>query len=348
MQFDFWQLEPALVLALAAWLDYLIGDPWGWPHPVQLMGWVIDRLSKYLIQILNNPITLRCIHFTKKIANLPIDTIAPRCAGIVLGIILVMGSALLGWLIVEAAKWLHPLLGIAVTTVILASCFAGKSLRDAAEKVLQPLTSGDLSGSRSSLSQYVGRDTDKLAEPEILRSVLETVTENATDGVMAPLFYAILGAFLPIVGSVPLALAYKAASTLDSTIGYREAPYTYIGWFSAKQEDVLTWLPCRFLVITLAVISGRPRYVWQMCLRDAPSDPSPNSGWSECVYAAILGVQVGGTNWYRGVAKHKPLLGDPINPITPDRIRQAMQLTRCCFLIWLCLALTALSLRTIH
>ena len=97
-----------------------------------------------------------------------------------------------------------------------------------------------------------------LSEAEILRAVLETVTENATDGVMAPLFYAIVGAFIPVIGAVPLALAYKASSTLDSMVGYREAPYTYIGWFSARLEDCLTWLPCRLTVITLALLSGKP------------------------------------------------------------------------------------------
>lgn len=161
---------------------------------------------------------------------------------------------------------------------------------------------------------------------------------------IAPLFYAILGAFLPGVGSVPLALAYKAASTLDSMVGYREYPYIYIGWFSAKQEDILTWLPCRLLVITLAILSGKPLSVWRICQRDAIKDSSPNSGWSECAYAAVLGVQLGGTNWYRGVAKQKPLLGDSTYPITTEKIKQATLLTRYCFLIWLTIALVILSL----
>jgi adenosylcobinamide-phosphate synthase len=123
-------------------------------------------------------------------------------------------------------------------------------------------------------------------------------------------------------------------------VGYRVEPYTDLGWFSAKLEDVLTWLPCRLTVITLALLSGKPKEVWRLCLRDATKDPSPNSGWSECAYAAILGVQLGGTNWYQGVAKDKPLLGDPVYPITPDKIYQALQLTRYCFLIWLGVAIT--------
>jgi adenosylcobinamide-phosphate synthase len=201
---------------------------------------------------------------------------------------------------------------------------------------------GDLPKARISLSNYVGRDTENLSAAEILRAVLETVTENATDGVMAPLFYAIAGGLMPAIGCVPLALAYKAASTLDSMVGYKQAPFTHLGWFSAKLEDVLTWLPCRLTVLTLALLSGRARYVWQLCQRDAIADPSPNSGWSECAYAAVLGVQVGGTNWYHGVPKHKPLLGEPLYPITPQRIYQATRLTRNCFLIWLTVGLLGL------
>ncbi len=304
------------VLIVAAGLDYLIGDPWNWPHPVRVMGWVISYLTKFAFKYCQSPLT-------------------QRIAGIVLAMVVIISSGLVGWLIIQAARWLHPLLGIALESILLASCFAGRSLRTAAEAVLHPLTAGDLEKARSTLSNFVGRDTENLSKSEILRAVLETVTENATDGVMAPLFYAIVGAFLPGVGATPLALAYKAASTLDSMVGYREAPYTYLGWFSARWEDKLTWLPCRLTVMTLALLSGKPLHVWRICRRDAVKDPSPNSGWSECAYAAILDVQMGGTNFYHGIAKQKPLLGDGINPITPERIYQALQLTRYSFLIWL-------------
>jgi adenosylcobinamide-phosphate synthase len=181
----------------------------------------------------------------------------------------------------------------------------------------------------------VGRDTEHLSAPEIYRAILETVTENATDGVMAPLFYALLGVILSPIGSVPLVFAYKAASTLDSMVGYRELPYTHLGWFSAKLEDILTWFPCRLTVITIAILSGKPRSVWQICQRDAIHDPSPNAGWSECAYAAALGVQLGGINQYRGVTQPKPLLGDSIHEITPGIIHQGLRLTRWSFLIWI-------------
>lgn len=313
----------ATLLLIAALLDYAIGDPWGWVHPVQLMGWVIDRFTKFAFQVSKAAIVL-------------------RLAGVILAIVLIVGSGGIGWIMVAIAQALHPILGITVGSVLLASCFAERSLRSAAEDVLRPLAGGDLDQARFQLSRYVGRDTENLSEAEILRAVLETVTENATDGVMAPLFYALLGAFFPIIGSVPLALAYKAASTLDSMVGYRDAPYTNLGWCSAKTDDILTWLPCRSVVLTLAILSRKPREIWRICLRDAAKDPSPNSGWSECAYAAILGVQVGGTNWYRGVEKHKPFLGDLNQSITPERIQTALNLTRMCFLSWLSLTLLAL------
>jgi adenosylcobinamide-phosphate synthase len=160
--------------------------------------------------------------------------------------------------------------------------------------------------------------------------------------VMAPLFYAIVGAFIPAVGAVPLVMAYKAASTLDSMVGYRREPYTDLGWCSAKSEDILTWLPCRLTVLTLSIISAKPLTVWRLCLRDAVKDPSPNSGWSECAYAAALGVRVGGINYYRGEPQAKPLLGDDLQPISSAIIQQALHLTRSSFLLWLGLTVLVL------
>ncbi|NET52357.1 MAG: cobalamin biosynthesis protein CobD, partial [Merismopedia sp. SIO2A8] len=228
-----------MILLLAASLDYLIGDPWGWPHPVRVMGWVISLFTN-LVLFQWNSSSIR------------------RWAGIFLSVGLIVGSGFVGWVLVLVAKGLHPLVGLTVESILLASCFALRSLQSAAIDVLQPLTTGELAQARSNLSQYVGRDTQKLNHSEIFRAVLETVAENATDGVMAPLFYAIVGAFFPGIGSVPFALAYKAASTIDSMIGYRSEPYQDLGWFGAKLEDILTWLPCRLTVITISVVSGKP------------------------------------------------------------------------------------------
>jgi adenosylcobinamide-phosphate synthase len=312
-------------LLLAAFLDYSIGDPWGWPHPVQAMGWVISRYSQVVLARLKSP-RLR------------------RIAGIILGIGVIGGSAIASWLVVQWATILHPLLGLVVNAIALASCFAARCLRNAAMDVLQPLTDGNLNDARAKLRLYVGRDTETLCEAEILRAVLETIAENTTDGVTAPLFYALLGASIPGVGIVPLCFVYKAASTLDSMVGYRKEPYADLGWFSAQFEDRLTWLPCRLTVLTIALLSGKPGYVLSLCRRDAIQDPSPNSGWSECAYAAALKVQLGGKNSYGGVIKEKPLLGQPINEITPEIVLKALKLTRRCLLLWLGVGLMGLSL----
>lgn len=310
--------HPGLILLLAAFEDYLIGDPWGWLHPVQVMGWLIQNYVN---------VGIKCQAGWQL-----------RLAGVLLGLGLIIGSGGVGWLIVWSFKILHPLLGYIIEIVLLASCFAGKSLRVAVQDVLQFLDSEDLGEARSRLSLYVGRDTDKLSELEILRALLETVGENAVDGVTAPLFYAILGSFIPGLGAVPLALAYKAASTLDSMVGYRRDPYTDLGWFSAQLEDRLTWIPCRLTVLTLSLFSGKPLQVLAICRRDGVKDPSPNSGWSEAVYAGILGVQLGGKNTYQGVVKEKPLLGDALEPISLEKINRALILTRYCFLSWLAIA----------
>lgn len=314
-----------IILILAASLDRLIGDPVNWYHPVQAIGLAIAKFTN-LVLIQDFASNSRVPRFS---------SIIMKALGIILGIIIIFGSGIIGYLIILLAASIHPLLAIAISSILLAACLAGRSLRDAAESVLAVLQTGNIEKARQELSRYVGRDTDHLSELEILRAILETVTENAIDAVTAPLFYALLGSFLFPYGGVALAIAYKAASTLDSMVGYREAPFTDLGWFSAKTDDVLTWLPCRLTVISLALLSKRPIYVWNLCERDAKADPSPNSGWSECVYAAILQVQLGGENRYRGLVKHKPLLGNAIEPIAIPKIYQALALTRTCFLIWL-------------
>ena len=313
-------ISPSLTLSLAALEDYLVGDPWGWYHPVQAMGLVIQGYSKLAVEWLASGWQR-------------------RLAGVGLGLGLIFGSGAVGWSIVTLAHKVQPVFGIAIQIIILASCFAGRSLAMAVSDVLAPIQSGDLVEARSRLSRYVGRDTANLSQSEVLRALLETVAENAVDGVTAPLFYAIAGSFTPI-GAVPVTLAYKAASTLDSMVGYLREPYTDLGWFSAQLEDRLTWLPCRLTVISLCLASGRPLEVWRVCRRDGVKDPSPNSGWSEAAYAAILRVQLGGKNTYQGVVKKKPLLGDSSEPISEEKIVFALTLTRYCFLTWLAIAIT--------
>lgn len=316
-----------ITLILAGLVDALIGDPWEWPHPVKVMGHVITTYSQWSLQ--------------KHDAAWK-----QRLSGIVLALLVIVGSSTIAGGLVCLSLQISWLLGVGLAVILLASCFAQRSLGEAAKDVLRPLQQGDLAVARSQLARYVGRDTADLDQAEILRAVLETVSENATDGVMAPLFYALVGALISPVCSVAFAFAYKAASTLDSMVGYREPPYRDLGWFSARLEDGLTWLPCRLTVATIALQSGRPLRVWRLCRQDAIADPSPNSGWSECAYAATLRVQLGGVNRYRGVTKVKPLLGSPDRDITPAVVAEALKLTRHSFWLWLSLGLVALlSLR---
>ncbi len=298
-----------------------MGDPIGWLHPVQVIGGVISLGMQLAIDANSQP---------------RFPPLVMRLWGVVLGILVIIGSGTIGWLLCLGLARVDRLCGDMGAVILLASCLAGRSLRQAAADVLAVLA--DLPTARQRLRRYVGRDTEDLDEKEILRAVMETVTENSVDGVTAPLFYALLGSFLfPPYGGVLLALAYKASSTLDSMLGYKTPPFTDLGWFSAKTEDLLTWLPCRLTVFTLGLLSGRPLSVWRICQRDAVHDPSPNSGWSECIYAAILGVQLGGENRYKGQVKPKPLLGDNLQPITPAVISAALSLTRWCCLTWLLL-----------
>jgi len=244
-------------------------------------------------------------------------------------------AAGLSWM----AHGLNTGLGWAIDSIMLAASFAGRSLRDAAEDVLTPLTATppDLGEARSRLSRYVGRDTEDLSEAEILRAVLETIAENTVDGVTAPLFWAIFGAIFGAIVALPsltpaFVWGYKAASTLDSMVGYRREPYTDLGFFSARTEDGLTWLPCRFTVVAIAMLSQQPRAIWQGCQQEARLDPSPNSGWSECAYAIALGVQLGGENRYQGEIRSKPHLGKPHRLLSPTVCRAGLVLMRRCFL----------------
>jgi adenosylcobinamide-phosphate synthase len=236
------------VLTTAALIDFLIGDPWGWPHPVQLMGWLINAYSKWaLCWISSNQ--------------------GQYIAGVLLGIGLPLGTAgLSGWMLGIFYE-VSPVLNAAIAIILMASCWAARSLRKAADDVLGHLKNKDLFQARKQLQYYVGRDTENLAEAEILRALLECISENATDGVFAPFFYALLGLLISPEWGVAVAIAYKALSTLDSMVGYRTAPYTYLGRFSARFEDVMTWLPCRLAVVTIALISGSFHKVIAICKR---------------------------------------------------------------------------------
>ncbi|MFS8841599.1 adenosylcobinamide-phosphate synthase CbiB [Synechococcus sp. W55.2] len=321
-----WLFFPAqptagLVLAAALVLDYLLADPWGWPHPVRVMGAVIAWGQGYILKHCSTPR-------------------AQQWGGAVLTLTLVGGSYGVGWGLVAIGNAIHPWAGILVQVILMASCLGGRSLRFAALEVLDPLEKEDLPEARQRLSRYVGRDTEHLTASEILRALIETVAENTPDGATAPLFYAFLG-------GAPLALAYKASSTLDSMVGYRHPPFTHLGTVPARCEDGLTWLPCRLTVLTLALLSRDPWGFWQRCRQDAQADPSPNSGWSEAAFAWRLQIQLGGTNFYQGIPKVKPKLGIPARPLTPQVVRESLGLLRQVVWIWGSLMVGATLLLTV-
>ncbi|MEO0854864.1 MAG: adenosylcobinamide-phosphate synthase CbiB, partial [Cyanobacteria bacterium J06648_11] len=258
-------LSPPLGWALGAafLLDCLLADPWDWFHPVQAMGWAIARGSQVILGATRSPL-------------------AQRLGGGVLTGMLLVGSYGFAAGAIATFESIHWIAGAIAQMVLLASCFGARSLHLAALSVVEPLERGDIASARTLLGRYVGRDTETLDEREICRAAIETVAENTPDGATAPLFFA-------AIGGAPLAFAYKALSTLDSMVGYRRQPYTYLGTIPARLEDIVTWLPCRLTVLTVALRSDRPREFWRKCGVDAQQDPSPNSGWSEAAFAWKLG-----------------------------------------------------------
>jgi adenosylcobinamide-phosphate synthase len=296
---------------LAAWvLDRILGDPVRWVHPVQVMGWLIGRWRDWSFQYLKEaPFLL-------------------RLSGVALTLVLTLGSAAAVWAIIFGARSIHPLFGWGTEVIILASGLAGRSLQDAAWAVLKPLSAGNLAQARETLAIYVGRDTENLDSAEVLRAVVETVAENTTDGVLAPLFWA-------VIGGAPLVIAFKAASTLDSMIGYRQGFYEPFGWAGARLDDVLNWVPARLMALSVGILSGKLGTVLRIVRRDAGQDPSPNAGVSIAAFAAALGVRLGGENSYRGERKIKPFLGDALYPLTQEKAKQALKLLDRLQILWL-------------
>ena len=291
-----------------------------WVHPVQVMGWLISQWLDWSFR-----------HFKDAPFLL-------KLSGVLLTLLLTLGSAAVVWAVILGSSLIHPLFGWGTEMVILASGLAGRSLQDAAWAVLKPLAVGNLSQARETLAIYVGRDTENLDSSEVLRAVVETVAENTTDGVLAPLFWA-------VIGGAPLVMAYKAASTLDSMIGYRRGLYEPFGWAGARLDDVLNWVPARLMAFSVGVLSGKLGTEIRIVQRDAAQDPSPNAGVSIAAFAAVLGVRLGGDNSYGGEKKIKPFLGDPLNPLTQETAEQALKLLDRLQILWLVLGFVLLLVR---
>jgi adenosylcobinamide-phosphate synthase len=326
-------------VALALGLDRLVGDPPWCPHPVVVMGWWINRLRGLAEGWAGD------------------RPWALRLAGSLITLLLVGVSGLVGWLVERLALMESCReLGLLVLLLGLGSALAGRSLAQAVEAVLavlpdDPAASGnDLASARQQLAGIVGRDTAGLNRPQILRALAETASENAVDGLFAPLFWMLVGAGLWQLGlgggPGPLALAwgFKAASTLDSMLGYRRGRLRWLGTAGARLDDLLVWLPCRLVTLSLPLAAGAAPGRWlalvRQALQDGRPDPSPNAGLSQAIYARVLGVQLGGVNRYSGQLRSKPLLAAGGRAPAAADVRRML---RCSArLSWLWLATAAL------
>lgn len=271
-------------------LDLLVGDPRWLPHPVRGIGWMIHKAEG-----------------AWRFTGLPL-----RAAGVLLcvSVVLVTCAVVYATLPWANVYWVFSFLAL-------------RSLDAEAGAVIRCLQVGDLAAARQQAGMIVGRDTGELDEAEIVRAVLETVSENLSDGVIAPLFY------LALLGPVGMAV-YKAVNTLDSMTGYKNEKYRELGWASARLDDVLNYVPARLsaaLVWVSALLLGMPalRSI-RLTLRDAGSQPSPNSGWPEAAFAGALGVQLGGVSFYGGAPSRKAYLGDVGRPLKADVFPSARRL----------------------
>jgi len=278
-------------LFLAVMLDLAIGDPRWLPHPVRVMGRAIAWCDRHVRDVLQNPQGL-------------------RGAGVGLALLLPAVAFFTGRLVIEQANHLSGELGQAVSVGLAFTTLAGRDLLDHTRAVSRELAHGNLPAARQAVAMIVGRDTESLSEPEVVRATVETIAESTSDGVIAPLVYLALG-------GAPLALAYKAVNTLDSMVGHRDARYEHFGWASARLDDLANWVPARMtaglIAVTSGIVAGRWQPVvesWRTWLRDGSKHPSPNSGRPEAAMAGALGVQLGGLNYYDGQPQERPRIGE--------------------------------------
>ncbi len=213
------------------------------------------------------------------------------------------------------------LVGMFIEAMIIFVSIAPTSLAKAAYSVLEPLKRGDMEEARKNVSMIVGRDTEMLQEDGIVRACVETVAENTSDGVTAPLFYAFLG-------GGALAMLYRAVNTCDSMLGYKNERYAQFGWASARLDDVLNYIPARLTAFVMLLVHRANKRAWTLLFRDANNHPSPNSGWCEAAVAALLGIQLGGVNTYKGVVSIRPTIGDPSVPLASAHIEQAVAIMK--------------------
>ncbi|RDY25796.1 cobalamin biosynthesis protein [Romboutsia weinsteinii] len=278
-------------------VDLIVGDPYSFPHPVRFIGNLIKFTEKKLRSIFKSEEGL-------------------KIAGFILWIVTVGITYLVTYLVVKISSF-NPTVLLIVNSFMIYTTLATKCLKDESVKIYNVLKTGDIEKSRVQLSYIVGRDTTDLNKQEIIRATVETVAENTVDGIIAPMFYA-------FIGGAPLAMAYKAINTLDSTVGYKNDKYKDLGFASAKIDDIANYIPARISVILMTIGSLVLGYDYKNCakiaIRDRKNHKSPNCAYPEGAVAGALGIQLGGTNIYFGKAVYKPTIGDKHREIEQDDI----------------------------
>jgi adenosylcobinamide-phosphate synthase len=304
----------ALPFLAAYILDLLLGDPPHWPHPVRLLG----RLIQYWESIFYRPQVTAGVLFW----------------------LAVMGTTFAAAVWVLAIAALLPVtIGVALLIYFLYAGFATRSLHRESRQVEAALARGNLAEARALLSMIVGRETAALGPEDVRRAVLETVAENLADGVVAPMFFTLL------LG-LPGLFLYKAANTMDSMVGYKNYRYGKFGKVAARADDLLNLLPARltaYLMVPAAAAVGLDhKGAWRILCRDAGNSSSPNAGWPEATLAGALGVRLGGPSTYFGRRVEKPFIGDPLNPLSESQYPRTVRLLYATSLLMA--ALTFLSL----
>lgn len=294
-------LIPALPLLIGFLLDVCIGDPYNFPHPIRLIGKLISALERMI---------------RKKCSNL-------RRGGVVLVLAVLFVSALIPFILLLLCYRLHLICGIIAESILICYLLAARNLCDESMKVCKAAEAGDMEGARKAVSMIVGRDTAVLDRDGIIRAAVETVAENTSDGVTAPLFYI---AFFGAVGG----FFYKAANTMDSMIGYKNEKYAELGRFAAKLDDVLNYIPSRLSALLMIAVcpllrlDGKNAFrIWR---RDRRKHASPNSAQTESACAGALHLRLAGDAWYFGKLHKKPYIGDNDRPIEAVDIRRANRL----------------------
>jgi adenosylcobinamide-phosphate synthase len=289
------------ILATALLLDLTLGDPRWLPHPVVIIGRLVNRLDTTLNRITSHK----------------------RSAGVLLLLLTAVSAGAAAWLLIRGGYLLHPLAGFLVSAGVSYTCLAARSLHRESALVAEALAAGNIDEARRTLSFIVGRDTEGLDEGEIWRALIETVAENTSDGIIAPLFWLTLTG--PVGGMV-----YKAVSTLDSMVGYRDERYLRFGWASARMDDLLNFIPARLtalLMILAAPLAGlSPKGALAVTRRDRLKHPSPNSGHPEAAAAGALGVRLGGSASYKGIPSWKEYIGSPLAPLDERAYRGMLTL----------------------